>query len=102
MRVQASPDFVPASLVDRVGEALDAAGGDPTEPATQLRAAAACLRMALQRGDDRAAAFDLLAADALLTSACEAATLSGTGSVEAFAAEATDLLAGFTAEEYGQ
>jgi hypothetical protein len=41
-------------------------------------AALACLAAALAGGDDRAAAADLLAADGLITAACEAAVAQGT------------------------
>jgi hypothetical protein len=54
------------------GEADRAA--EPADIAAQLGAAAlVCLREALDRCDDRAAALHLLAADALMTAACEAA-----------------------------
>jgi hypothetical protein len=47
------------------------------EPALLAAAALACLADALGHGDDRAAALHLLAADALLTVACEAAADAG-------------------------
>ncbi len=46
-------------------------------PAALAGAALACLRAAVEGGRDRAAAWDLLAADALLTYACEAAAEAG-------------------------
>lgn len=46
-------------------------------------AALQCLRAAAQLGDDRAAALHLLAADALITAACEAAAEAGPAELEA-------------------
>ena len=46
-------------------------------------AALVCLRSALGAGGSRSAGFDLLAADALLTCACEAASEEGTATIEA-------------------
>jgi len=99
MDAAAEPDFVPASLSRRIDEALAAAHGDPAAPATKLRAAAACLQQALALGDDRRAALDLLAADALLTSACEAAAGSGSPPLATFAADAASVLAGLAEED---
>jgi hypothetical protein len=57
---------------------------DGVDVATHLAdAALLCLRASLAIGDHREAALDLLAADALLTHAAEAATESGT--LETFA-----------------
>ena len=84
---------VPLSLVERIEGALRESGGDPNAPGTQLNAAEACLEMALAKGGQRSAALDLLAADALLTSACGAAVRPGSTSVEALAAEAALRLA---------
>lgn len=62
----------PATLVRRMRVAV--AGAPGADVAERLgTAAAACLRRALELGDHRDGAFELLAADALLTHACEAA-----------------------------
>jgi hypothetical protein len=67
----------PERLRERMFEALQHA--DPSlDIATQLaQAAESCLRAALQESG-RPSAIHLLAADALLTHACEAAALHGT------------------------
>lgn len=83
---------VPPSLVQRLEEVLRETAGDATDAGTQLIAAEACLRAALEQGSDRAAALDLLAADALLTSACGAAVQAGSTSVEVLAADAAERL----------
>lgn len=71
---------VPASLAHRMTAALDdvASNTDPADRAASIpvvlgEAALNCLRAAMPRCDDREAALHLLAADALITSACEAA-----------------------------
>jgi hypothetical protein len=68
-------------------QALAAIGVTPgTDLPSQLgEAALVCLRAALRRADDRAAALDLLAADALLTYGCEAAAEQEDGAVTRFA-----------------
>lgn len=99
METKPAPGFVPASLADRIGEALRAAAGGRAEPAAQLRAAVTCLRAALDKGDDRRAALDLLAADALLTSACDVAVGSGGAAMAALASEAAGALAGLATGE---
>jgi hypothetical protein len=93
----ASPDPVPPILARGMRAALGTVGGDPADPRTGLAAAEACLRRALERIDDRAAALDLLAADALLTAACAAAAAAG--GVGPLAAEATTRLAALVATE---
>lgn len=87
-----APGPVPQSLVHRLDEVLRETAGDPADAATQMAAAETCLRAALERGSDRAAALDLLAADALLTAACGAAAQTGSTSIEALAAEAAERL----------
>lgn len=77
------PD-VPESLRDRMRNAVQDVDDAAAETPKRLALAAiACLRAALAAGDDRAAALDLLAADALLTHASEAAVEAG--SIEQFA-----------------
>ena len=87
------PDSVPPSLQNRIEAALRSAAGEGTGPRVPLMAAEACLRAALAVDGDRRGAIDLLAADALLTSACEAAAAGGPGTLEALAEEATRRLA---------
>lgn len=58
--------------------ALDEVLDEDAIPSGLAEAARACLRDALDIGDDRRAALHLLAADALMTYACEAALDSGT------------------------
>ena len=70
-RREATP---PPRLLERLREALDAAFTRGVDLPSQFgEAALVCLEAALRRGDDRSAALDLLAADALLTYGCEAA-----------------------------
>lgn len=64
---------VPPELESRMESAIDDVPGDDTIHGALADAARICLRDALAAGDDRAAALHLLAADALLTYACEAA-----------------------------
>ncbi len=77
----------PAALFERMAEAVRAAGaaveGVPPIPAALGTAALDRLRAALQAPEGRAAALDLLAADALLTYACEAAAEIGPEALEA-------------------
>jgi hypothetical protein len=70
---------VPPSLQAFMESAVDAIPGDDDAGAARELAAAAlaCLHQALRLGDDRAAALPLLAADALMTAACEEAALRG-------------------------
>jgi hypothetical protein len=66
----------PERLLARMDAAL--AGRTESEiPEALAGAAFSCLRAALAGGADRSAAWDLLAADALLTYACEAAAERG-------------------------
>ena len=75
---------VPASLQARMEQA--AAGAEADSLVTELTdAALECLRVALQTCDDRAAALDLLAADALVTQACAAAAEAGDAALAALA-----------------
>lgn len=75
---------VPASLVARMRHYL-AGGADPL-PERLARAGLDALRAALQAPDERASAMDLLAADALLTAAFEAAADEGMHALQRVAA----------------
>ncbi|HEX7089219.1 MAG TPA: hypothetical protein VF192_03735 [Longimicrobiales bacterium] len=66
----------PEGLLARMDAAL-AGRAEPEIPEAFAGAAFSCLRAALAGGADRSAAWDLLAADALLTYACEAAAEQG-------------------------
>jgi hypothetical protein len=79
---------VPPSLQARMESAVEAvaAAAPPDVPAELSGAAIACLLRAFEGCDERAAALHLLAADALMTSACEAA--AGVDSADAGAAPA--------------
>lgn len=82
-----APD-APASLVARMDRAVqEAARAHPRlEAADALgQAALSCLREALEQCDERAAALPLLAADALITAACEHAAERGPDHVLALA-----------------
>lgn len=57
--------------------AIDDALDDEAIPGTLADAARICLRDAVLTGDERGAALHLLAGDALLTYACEAAAADG-------------------------
>ncbi|MBX6363244.1 MAG: hypothetical protein IRZ00_05190 [Gemmatimonadetes bacterium] len=72
----------PAELRARLADALEPA---ETLPGALADGALVCLAAALARGDDRAAALDLLSADALLTYALEAAAEAGADEVLAVA-----------------
>ena len=75
---------VPAVLQEQMQNA--AVDVTATDVQTELvSAAVACLRVALQRCDDRAAALHLLAADALATHACALAA-DDVGALDAVAA----------------
>ena len=64
---------VPPALEARMESAIDDVLEHDTIPGALADAARICLRAALAVGDDREAALHLLAADALITYACEAA-----------------------------
>lgn len=72
----------PPELRARLADALRPA---ETLPGALADGALACLEAALARGGDRAAALDLLAADALLTYALEAAAEAGADALTAVA-----------------
>jgi hypothetical protein len=76
----------PPRLLERMRAALKANEPLPRDLSAQLGdAAVTCLQAALEDPERRASALDLLAADALLTYGCEAATLEGPEAVERFA-----------------
>ena len=70
--LEARTESVPASLALRMAGAA-APTAPPSVPRSLADASLVALGEALALGDDRAAALPLLAADALITSACEAA-----------------------------
>jgi hypothetical protein len=77
----------PERLIRRMEAALTGVEANGADLAGELgEAAVVCLRGALAAGPGRAAALDLLAADALLTYACEAAADGGAAGLERFAA----------------
>lgn len=98
---------VPPALRERMLEALATAlEGQPapqpgTSEAAEWLASAARdrLRTVLQSSGERAAAIDLLAADALLTHACEAAAEAGPGAFDALLREFIDGIVGTGQEE---
>jgi hypothetical protein len=83
-REQQPPDPL-ARRIEAALHDLDGAGDDV--PRALGDAAFACLHASLAAGPSRAAALDLLAADALLTYAWEAAADGGAESLERFAAQ---------------
>ena len=87
MRAGAVPPVLEARMESAIDEALD----EDTVPRALADAARVCMRDALAAGEDRVAALHLLAADALVTYACEAAADAGADSIaelaEAFAPE---------------
>ena len=80
-------DDVPAQLQQRMEEAAATVPAQPDVAAELATAAVQCLRVALQRCDERAAALHLLAADALATHACGLAAEAGGNAVEQLAAK---------------
>lgn len=73
-------------LLERMQDALSSVDRVHGDLASQLgEAALTCLRATLERPGNRAAALDLLAADALLTYGCEAATFEDADAIERFA-----------------
>lgn len=77
---------VPAALRERMRDAVAAlpverASGDAI-PRALAEAGIACLRAVLRARQGRAVALDLLAADALLTYACEAAAERGPAALD--------------------
>jgi hypothetical protein len=80
---------VPPSLEARMEAAVDAVGDGRSVHRDLADAALRCLLAAARLGDDRGAALHLLAADALITAACEAAAEAGPAALEAVRADAT-------------
>jgi hypothetical protein len=76
---------VPPALEARMESALADVPGDDSVPAALADAARACLRDAVAGCDDRDAALHLLAADALITCACEAAADEDAAALDALA-----------------
>lgn len=75
--IEAREPDIPEPLRGRMRSALSMTAGD-ADPATGLaHAALDCLHAALDAGDERRAALHLLAADALITHAAEAAAMDG-------------------------
>lgn len=75
----------PRELLDRMLSALGEAAPAADLPSRLGEAALVCVAAALERVEERGAALDLLAADALLTYGCEAAAESEPGALERFA-----------------
>ncbi|MGH7448341.1 MAG: hypothetical protein ACRELT_12315 [Longimicrobiales bacterium] len=76
---------VPPVLEARMESAIDDVFDHDASADALADAARSCLRDALAAGDDRAAALHLLAADALITYACEAAADDGPEALAALA-----------------
>lgn len=76
---------VPTSLAERMRLYFDRSASDAL-PDRLAHAGLDALVVALQRPDERASAIDLLAADALLTAAFEAAAEEGVAAVDRLAA----------------
>jgi hypothetical protein len=82
--LDARANGAPDRLRERMNQALT--GSNEATIADELAAAAeSCLRAALKNPSQRASALDLLAADALLTHACEAAAEQGGDALARFA-----------------
>ncbi|HSR14870.1 MAG TPA: hypothetical protein VLL51_03920, partial [Gemmatimonadales bacterium] len=77
----------PPALRQRVMAYLDRAGGDGELAADLAEAGRLALRAALEQGDRRSAAFDLLAADALVTLALQAQADGHPGALRTFAGQ---------------
>jgi hypothetical protein len=90
---------MPEALRARMHEVLETVEERATDIALRFGLAATlCLQRALALGDERAAALDLLAADAFLTHGAEAAAEYGNNALNIFAssfgADALDRLVG--------
>jgi hypothetical protein len=95
---QDAPDELRAAVRDAVREHGGVRGTSSTGPRAGLVAVAIhCLGEALEIGSDRAAASPLLAADALLTYAVEAAAENG-ASLDDLSADVNGRLAGLLGE----
>jgi hypothetical protein len=81
---------VPPELEALMESAVDDVIGDETPvPHALAEAARMCLRRAMRNCDERAAALPLLAADALMTYACEAAAATDSAALEDLATTCT-------------
>ena len=80
---------VPAQLQQRMEDAAAAVDAQPRVADELAAAAVACLRIAAERCDERAAALHLLAADALVTHACALAAEEGSAALDEVAAGLT-------------
>lgn len=76
---------IPAALEDRMRQALGGVPGSGVDAQDLATAALDRLRQVLDSGGDRNTAFDLLAADALLTHACEMAVVADPETLPEFA-----------------
>lgn len=76
---------VPPVLEARMERAIDDVLDDDVVARALADAARSCLRDAVRAGDDRAAALHLLAADALITYACEAAAAGDAHGIDTLA-----------------
>jgi hypothetical protein len=79
--------------------ALEAVQGSAAGPELLANAALDRLRLVLASAGDRSAAFDLLAADALLTQACEAAAEKGPEALREFAQELVAQITGLLPQQ---
>lgn len=89
-------EAAPAALRERIRDSLASIGGatDSGDPERLAAAGLDRLRRVIESAGDRASAFDLLAADALLTEACGAAAENGPEGLAAFAQELIEAIAG--------
>jgi hypothetical protein len=78
-------ESVPSALQAEMASALQEVSEERRMPAVLAEAARICLLRALQHGDERAAALPLLAADALVTYACDAASAEGDDALQELA-----------------
>ena len=79
--------LAPDPLKHRMQHALQDVDGSASIHRQLAEGAASCLKAALQRPAHRAAALDLLSADALLTHACAAAEQAGSEELARFTDE---------------
>lgn len=83
-RLERWMEGAPDALRDCAREALERAHASGSDAERMGSAALERLGAVLESSGDRAAALDLLAADALLTHACESAAAEGPDALEAF------------------
>ena len=82
-------DDVPAQLQQLMDDAVATIDAQQDVAGELAAAAVECLRVAMQRCDERAAALHLLAADALVTHACALAADAGGDALDVLAANLT-------------